>query len=238
MAATICPAVLASTTEDFHAQMVCASGFAVRVHIDLSDGIFTPVKTVPIDDIWWPGGVRADLHVMFKRPFEHLQAMIALKPQMIIVHAEADGDFEAFAEQAHNEGVETGVALLPNTQPELLKQALPYIDHVLIFSGDLGKFGGRADVRLLEKVAHLKQMKPQLEIGWDGGVNLENAGALAAGGIEVLNSGGFIQHARNPEEAYQALRRAANERPPTQSMPPRPSTPRSTSVMLPRTRFS
>jgi len=206
MKPTVCPAILASDAHDFRVQMEIASKFAVRLHIDLSDGMFAPTKTIPIDQIWWPGGVRADLHVMHKRPFNHLRAMLALQPQMIIVHAEADGDFEAFAKRAHERGVQTGVALLPGTRPEILKQAIRDIDHVLIFSGSLGRYGGKADLSLLEKVKILKEMKPQVEIGWDGGVNDENAKVLADGGIEVLNVGGYIHHADDQEAAYQRLR--------------------------------
>lgn len=204
---TVCPAILASDAHEFRAQMESASRFAVRLHIDVSDGVFAPTKTIPIDQIWWPGGVRADLHVMHRRPFEHLRPMLALQPQMIIVHAEAEGDFEMFAQRAHQRGIQTGVALLPGTPPEILQQAIKDIDHVLIFSGDLGRFGGKADLSLLQKVQILKQMKPQLEIGWDGGVNDENARTLADGGVEVLNVGGYIHHADDPQAAYQHLRK-------------------------------
>ena len=211
MSATICPAVLASDAAEFRAQMESVSRFAVRLHIDLSDGIFAPVKTIPVDQIWWPGGVRADLHVMHRRPFDNLRPLLALQPQMIIVHAEADGDFEAFARRAHERGIQTGVALLPGTQPELLQSAIKDIDHVLIFSGDLGRYGGKADLELLKKVQVLKQMKPQLEIGWDGGVNDENARVMAEAGVEVLNVGGYIQHANDQQDAYEHLRQIVQE---------------------------
>ena len=214
---TICPAILASDPHEFRAQMEGAAQFAVRLHIDVTDSVFAPTKTIPIDQIWWPGGVRADLHVMFRRPFDHLRALLALKPQMIIVHAEAEGDFEAFARRAHERGIETGVALLPGTRPELLAQAIKDIDHVLIFSGDLARYGGTADLTLLEKVKTLKSMKPQLEIGWDGGVNADNARALAEAGVEVLNAGGFIQHADDPAAAYEQLTRAVRSPDPTAS---------------------
>lgn len=183
------------------------SHFAQRIHIDLTDGDFAPEKTVPISGVWWPGGVRADLHVMYRKPFDYLDELIALGPQLIIVHAEADGDFESFSEKVRSHGVEAGVALLPNTKVELLKNGLDFIDHVLVFSGNLGHFGGQADVRLLEKVAMLKQLKPTLEIGWDGGVNDQNAAQLAKAGVEVLNTGGFIQGAQSPNHAYATLKK-------------------------------
>ena len=61
---------------------------------------------------------------------------------------------------------------------------------------------------LLDKVKLLRQLKPQLEIGWDGGINNTNARSLASGGVDVLNVGGFIQHAADPRLAYGMLARA------------------------------
>ncbi len=205
MAATVCPAILAENTDEYRKQIERSAHFAVRLHLDLSDGDFAPSKTVAIDEIWWPGGVRADLHVMYRKPFEHMQLMLDLRPQLIIVHAEAEGDFEKYAQTIRSHGVEMGVALLPETPPELIQPALQYIDHVLIFSGDLGHFGGTTDLKLLEKVAKLKAMKPQLEIGWDGGVSVDNARTLIDGGVDVLNAGGFIQRSVDPQMAYQQL---------------------------------
>jgi ribulose-phosphate 3-epimerase len=79
------------------------------------------------------------------------------------------------------------------------------IDHVLIFSGDLGHFGGKANLSLLGKASELKALKPHVEIGWDGGVNEENALTLVNNGIDVLNTGGFIQRASDPASAYATL---------------------------------
>lgn len=204
----ICPAITARTADEFRKQIEKVSTVAVRLHLDVSDGQLTPVQLIEIADIWWPGGVRADIHVMYKQPFDHTALLLNLRPQLIIVHAEADGDFAAFAEKAHRQGVEVGVALQQDTPAEILRPAIELIDHVMIFSGKLGTFGGEADLSLLEKVKQLRQMKSQLEIGWDGGVNADNARQLVEGGVQVLNSGGFIQKADNAVDAYWALERA------------------------------
>jgi ribulose-phosphate 3-epimerase len=145
---------------------------------------------------------------MYQKPFEHYKLYLSLAPQMVIVHAEAEGSFVPFAELMHRHGIEVGVALKNETPVELIRPALEWVDYVLIFSGDLGHFGGQADLALLDKVKLLRQLKPQLEIGWDGGINNTNARALALGGVDVLNVGGFIQHATDPRMAYGALARS------------------------------
>jgi ribulose-phosphate 3-epimerase len=144
---------------------------------------------------------------MYKQPFDHAKLYLSLGPQMVIVHAEAEGDFVPFAETMHRHGIEVGVALKAETPVSLIRPALDWIDHVLIFSGNLGHFGGQADLRLITKIKELTVLKPQLEIGWDGGINNRNARALAMSGVDVLNVGGFIQHATTPHDAYTTLAR-------------------------------
>jgi len=202
---TICPTVCTDDPEVYKRQIEQTVTYAHRVHIDLSDGVFTPNKLTAIEDVWWPGGVRADLHVMYQKPFDHIEALISLRPQLIIVHAEAEGDFMEFAQQCHTHGIEVGVGLLPETTVEAIQPALEVIDHVMLFSGNLGHFGGHADMSLLGKAQKLRQLKPSIEIGWDGGVNDQNAKALALGGVQVLNAGGFLHGAKNPAVAYAQL---------------------------------
>lgn len=204
--ATICPTVLAKDLSTYQAQLKKVSGLAKRIQIDLSDGVFAPTKTVSLEEINWPPGLQVDLHLMYQDPTKWMRQIMKVKPHMVIVHAEADGNFLAFAQILHKLKLKVGVALLPKTPASAIKDALGHIDHVLIFSGNLGKFGGRADLDLLIKAQALKHLKPSLEIGWDGGVNAHNIHLLAAGGVDVLNVGGAIQKASNPAAAYATLK--------------------------------
>jgi ribulose-phosphate 3-epimerase len=205
---SICPTVTTDDPDVYKIQLERTLQYAHRLHIDLSDGVFTKNRLMAIEDVWWPGGMWADLHVMYQRPFDHLDALIALRPQLIIVHAEAEGDFMEFAACCHKADIEVGVALLPDTPVSAIAPALDVIDHVLIFSGNLGHFGGHADLKLLDKAKELRRLKPAIEIGWDGGVNDKNARALSEGGIDVLNAGGFLHGSRKPEDAYAILKAA------------------------------
>ncbi|MDQ5972209.1 MAG: ribulose-phosphate 3-epimerase [Patescibacteria group bacterium] len=205
--ALVCPTILAKDLSTYQAQLKRVKGLAKRVQIDLTDGVFAPTKTVSLEEISWPPGLLVDLHLMYQDPTKWMRQIVQAKVHMVIVHAEADGNFVAFAKILRKLKVKVGVALLPETPASAIKPALEYIDHVLIFSGELGKFGGTADLNLLIKAQALKQLKPSLEIGWDGGVNENNIHLLAAGGIDVLNVGGAIQKASNPAAAYATLKK-------------------------------
>lgn len=203
----ICPTILASDAHEYQTQINRVSSFAKRVQIDLTDGVFAPSPTIALEQVWVPDGMSIDLHLMFKTPQDHINDAVALKPHLIIVHAEAEGKFHKIAERLHKSQIKTGIALLAKTSTHMIKPSLHLIDHVLIFSGSLGKFGGIADLALLDKVKQLKEWKPELEIGWDGGVNDNNAKQLVVGGVDVLNVGGFIQNSPNPRGQYQTLQK-------------------------------
>ncbi|MBI4033784.1 hypothetical protein HY379_02175 [Candidatus Saccharibacteria bacterium] len=209
--AVVCPSVLAADKDSYHRQLQNVAPFAHRIQIDLTDGIFAPHKTVSPEEAWWPVGFLADFHLMYKNPLIAIQKILQHKPNLIIVHAEADGDFNQVVDFCRNHSVKLGIALLPQTAPEKIVSALADIDHVLIFSGDLGSFGGQADLSLLEKVKALKQAKPDIEIGWDGGINDQNISELVFGGVDVLNVGGFIQNSHDPGGAYRTLERITQE---------------------------
>lgn len=201
---TICPCVTAAEPHAYREQMAKIEPFASRVHIDFADGEFAP-KLVDLADAYWPEHIIADLHLMYTRPSQYFETIVDLKPNLVIIHAEAEGDLLGLLLELRQAGIKVGVALLKDTQPEAHSTLLAIADHVLIFSGDLGHFGGQADLGLLKKVADIKALNPTVELGWDGGVNAENMPSLLEGGIEVLDVGGFIQKSEDPKQAYSEL---------------------------------
>ena len=179
--------------------------FATRVQIDVSDGIFAPTTLISEDKVWWPQGWEADIHMMVARPSEHMDALLSLKPSMVIFHVEVEEDITSLLNILKRSGIKAGVALQKTTFPGHVTQVIALADHVMIFCGDLGKQGGRASMMQLEKVRLIKQINAEVEIGWDGGVNIDNAFLIAQGGVDVLNVGSAISSAPNPETVYKAL---------------------------------
>ncbi len=201
----IVPAILASDTYEYNRQMEVTSKFASRVQIDLMDGVFAKTKSVEIDDVWWPPHLQADIHLMYQQPFEYLEKLLHLKPNLVIIHVETMIHHMHFAAELHKEGIKAGLAVLPETPISNIEQILHSFDHLLIFSGNLGHFGGQADLNLLKKAREARKHYPELEISWDGGVNLSNAKQIAEGGVDILAAGGAIQKAENPSQAYLEL---------------------------------
>ena len=205
MSAVITPAILAENAAQYKEQVDRITGFAERVHIDISDGEFAPTLTVSIPELWAPGGWMVDIHAMVDKLDEYIPKLIALRPNMIIVHAEAKGDVQTTLTQIRQAGINAGLALLRSTVPRTVEEMIKLADHVMIFSGELGRFGGNASLMQLEKIRLIKSINPGVEIGWDGGVSIDNAYSLVQGGVNVLNVGGVIQKASDPHAIFSKL---------------------------------
>lgn len=203
--AVVCPTVTATQPHQYREQLERIEPFARRVHIDLMDGRFAPTRSPELDQVWWPRGMQADIHLMYQRPLEQLSALIKLRPHLVVIHAEAEGDHAHFAASLQRVGIRAGLALLQSTSVESVKSVVKSFDHVLIFSGHLGYHGGQAELSLLNKVRQIREMYPEAEISWDGGINDQNAKRLVNAGIDVLNIGGFIQKAADPHRSYEEL---------------------------------
>ncbi len=205
--ALICPTVLTSTPDphEFREQLERILPFARRIQFDFMDGEFAPTKSIAPIQAWWPEDVTADIHLMFQRPLEQLETLVSLHPHLVIIHAEADGDLLGMMQHLQKLQIKAGIALLKDTAVTSCTPLIAAADHVLLFSGDLGKFGGVADMRVLDKIAEIKAVNPRAEIGWDGGANETNAKKLAEAGVDIINVGGAIQKAANPEKAYATL---------------------------------
>jgi len=207
----ICPTILANNAHIYRTQLERIEEFAKRIQIDLTDGEFAPTNTINPVQAYWPAGVDVDIHLMYKKPSQQLEQLIHMGPNMIILHAEAEGELLEMFNDIGAAGIEAGVALLKETRVEDAKQLIEVADHVLIFSGDLGKFGGKVDESLFTKIRQVKEINPSAEIGWDGGVNVDNALELVRAGVDVLNVGGFIQKSDNPQAAYAILERKIHQ---------------------------
>lgn len=211
MSGVISPTILAETAEQYKEQVDRVTGFAERVHADLSDGEFAPTFTIGVPELWAPEGWLVDVHVMANDLADYVPKIIALRPNTIIVHAEAKSDVVAALRQIKQAGVKAGLALLRPTVPNTVKEMIIEADHVMIFSGELGRFGGSAKLMQLEKIRLIKAINPNVEIGWDGGVTLENAYSLVQGGVNVLNVGGAIQKSSDPHMIYTKLQAEINK---------------------------
>ncbi len=203
--ALIVPTITTNDKAVYDASMAEFSKFCKRIHVDVSDGTLAPTNLLPLSSITSVEGITLDIHLMSARPSEHLAEILRIKPSLCIVHAEVDDDLPALFTQLKSAGIKIGVALLRNTFPKRVQERIAMADHVMIFAGELGTQGGAADLLQIEKVPLVRALKPDLEIAWDGGVNLTNVRAIAHSGVDVIDVGSAISRAPDKAAMYQSL---------------------------------
>jgi ribulose-phosphate 3-epimerase len=205
--AVITPTITTNDPHEYREQMERIATFAEGVHIDFADGQFAPTTLLALDQAWRSDDLITHAHIMYQNPLEHIEEIMHLEADMVILHLEAD-DIAECLEILQEHGTRTGIALLPETNVSELKEMAidELFDHVLLFGGSLGHQGGKADLSVIKKVQKLRNDYPDIEIGWDGGVNEENIAEIVNAGVDIVNVGSYLKQAEDPKKAYAKLR--------------------------------
>jgi ribulose-phosphate 3-epimerase len=204
--AVITPTITTSDPHEYRDEMARIETFAEGVHLDFADGEFAPSKLLPLDQAWRNEHLVTHAHIMYHRPLDTIDEIMHLEADLVILHAESE-DVKYCLEILQENGTRTGIALLHETSVSELQELGidDLFDHILVFGGKLGFQGGEADLSILKKVKKLREVYPDIEIGWDGGVNEENAADIVAAGVDVLNVGGYFKKSEDPKKAYALL---------------------------------
>lgn len=202
---TIVPTITTADKSEYQNQIERIGQYSQHIHIDLADGTFTKNQLININNVTWPEGWEVDLHLMVAEPSKYAEVVARKMPARCIFHAETRENLLPVFEALKARGIKTGIALLPSTYPGAVKPYIEAVDHVLIFAGQLGVQGGTADLMQMEKIALIRAIKPDVEIGWDGGANMTNIRALAHADLDIINVGSALAQVENPREVYEAM---------------------------------
>lgn len=173
------------------------------VHWDVMDGQFVPNITFGqhvIKGLRPASGLFFDVHLMIEQPERYLADFKAAGADMLVVHTEATVHLQRTLAEIRRLGMKAGAALNPSTPLSVLDYVLEDVDMVLIMSVNPG-FGGQKFLpATFRKVAELRAKlnaagRPDCLVQVDGGVNVDNTGALVEAGADVLVSGSaFFGH--------------------------------------------
>jgi len=174
-------------------------GNADMVHIDIMDGHFVPNLTIGplvVDSINKVTDLVLDVHLMIEDPEKYIEEFIKAGADMISVHLEATDHLHRLIQMIKKNNILAGVALNPSTPITMLEEIIGDLDFIVIMSVNPG-FGGQKYIpQSTQKVRKLKKMindlKLDIDIQVDGGVNDVNAKELIAGGADILVAGSFV----------------------------------------------
>lgn len=192
-----------------------SSGQAGWVHLDISDGVFTPYKTwnTPEEFVGLGTHLGLEIHLMVQEPEAILPAWLQGLRQAtrgkrrIIVHYEAMNDPAFILQSCAAEGVEAGLAFKPLTAPDVALVYLRDFTLAQVLAVEPGPSGQVFQESALKKIQFLRQHAPNVIIEVDGGMNPETALRVKSAGADAIVSGAYIWDAPSPRVAYEELAR-------------------------------
>jgi len=192
---------------------VLAAG-ADWVHFDVMDNHYVPNLTIGplVCDALRGHGVTApiDVHLMVKPVDRIVPDFAKAGASLISFHPEASEHVDRTIGLIKEQGCQAGLVLNPATPLNVLDHVLDKLDLVLIMSVNPG-FGGQAFIpQALDKIRGVRERIREsgrlIRLEVDGGVKVDNIGAVAAAGADAFVAGSAIFGAGDYADVIRRMR--------------------------------
>ncbi len=185
---------------------------AGMIHIDVMDGVFVPNISFGFQVIKAVSRIARkplDVHLMIVDPQRYISQVRDCGAEIMNVHQEACTHLHRTVEAIKAAGMKPAVTLNPATPVETLRDIIADLHMVLLMSVDPG-FGGQKFIQsTIGKIGRLRQLIAEtgssalIEI--DGGITLDNAGAVAEAGADIVVAGNTVFSASDPVQVIKQL---------------------------------
>jgi ribulose-phosphate 3-epimerase len=210
----IVPAILTDSPNALCFMARQAERFAERVQIDVMDGRFVPSHSIVSNDIV-KAGVKNEweAHLMVLNPAKLIEGYARAGAKRIIVHYEAtQADTTRTIQQINSLGIAAGLAINPETPlGALTDDIVRMLESVLFMAVHPGYYGAKFIPEVLDKIQEFIDLYPNVNVGIDGGIKLNNISQVADTGVNEICVGSAIFNQPDPGVAYQHLTAIADK---------------------------
>ena len=156
-----------------------------------------------------------DCHLMIEDPDRYTPDFVKAGAGIVTVHQEACRHLHRSIQLIRSEGARAGVAINPATPVSTLEHILADVALVLVMSVNPG-FGGQEFLPFsLEKIEALRAIREERNLSFqieiDGGVSLDNVGAIVNAGADILVAGSSIFGTPDPASAVKSMQERIRE---------------------------
>lgn len=201
------PAILEDSFEEVKKRAEEVKPYVDKVHLDVMDGEFVPNNTHTDPARIAELDIEVVPHLMVKHPSLHIRKWDIPNVKEIIVHKEAVGNVDEVVKMARSMGKKLGIAVNPKTSSYEIKEDLGKFSMVLVMGVEPGFAGQAFDGDVLEKIRYLRQLKPDMPIAVDGGVDMARKKQIVSAGANILAANSAIFKAEDIGEAINNLKK-------------------------------
>jgi ribulose-phosphate 3-epimerase len=186
------------------------------VHFDVMDNHYVPNLTIGplVCEALRKYGVQApiDVHLMVKPVDRIVPDFIDAGASYITFHPEASDHVDRTLQLIRDSGCRSGLVFNPATPLDHLSHVMDKVDMVLLMSVNPG-FGGQAFIDgTLDKLRRARRLIDEsgrdIRLEVDGGVKVDNIGAIAAAGADTFVAGSAIFGSEDYRATIDAMREA------------------------------
>ena len=183
---------------------------ADMIHLDVMDNHYVPNLTFgPLfcESLHrqYPKAI-IDVHIMATPVDSLIMQFGQAGAKRISIHPDATIHLDRSLELIKQQGCEAGIVLNPADSPECLLWIRHRIDFVLVMTVNPGFAGQQLIEPMYEKIRWIKTHLPNCPICVDGGVTINNIGALAEAGASQFVAGSAILSTSNYKKTITLLR--------------------------------
>ncbi|HYD46872.1 MAG TPA: ribulose-phosphate 3-epimerase [Terriglobales bacterium] len=187
------------------------------LHLDVMDGHFVPNLTIGpaiVAAVRKVTKLALDTHLMIEKPVDYIRPFADAGADWLSIHAEVCADPKAALRSIRAAGMHPSIVINPDTPLENVQDVLGEVDMLLVMSVNPG-FGAQAFIEsALPKAEAAAQFREReglkFLIEMDGGIKVNNAGRVAAAGVDVLVSGSGVFASDDYAATIRAMRQSAD----------------------------
>lgn len=207
----VIPGVFESDLDLVEKKLLAVAPHVSWVHIDISDGTFSPKQTTTDIDTYaklistYPN-CSFEAHLMVANPEKYIRTLVDAGFSRLIAHVECY-DPRRFLDEARYDEVEVGLAIDGATEVEQIEPFLEEVDGVVVSTREMGDQDHVFLPEAVERIKLIHQNFPDLPITAVGGLNEEHAKTVKEAGATRLVVASYIfKSPGNEAEAIETLK--------------------------------